>query len=204
MIYPIVAYGDRVLRKRAKNLVPGTDVQALVAAMFATMEQAKGVGLAAPQIGKSLRLFVVDLSPFREATTQSESCSKVYINPSLQLDGKTRSQYQAEGCLSIPTIRINVPRAHRVVVTYFDTHWRQQKEVLADMLARVVQHEYDHLEGKLHIDYASRSERHLLQGKLADISQGKIAVTYPMRFPRQYTPQASPKGPLERCIAKIT
>lgn len=203
MIYPIVAYGDRVLRKRATDLAPGTDVKSLVAAMFTTMEQARGVGLAAPQIAKSLRLFVVDLSPMMEAAVQRESCRKVYINPTLQLGGTTMLEYQEESCLSIPTIRIKVPRPQRIAITYFDLHWEQQEEVLTDMLARVVQHEYDHLEGKLHIDYASSLKRRLLRSKLTDISQGKVAVSYPMRFPRQHTPQALPESPSKRRTAEI-
>lgn len=202
MTYPIVAYGDRVLRKKAKNLAPGTDVKALVAAMFVTMEQAGGVGLAAPQIGKSLRLFVVNFSSFMEPTVQHESkgqllrqCRKVYINPTLQLADTAMPQYHNEGCLSIPTILVKVPRAPQIVVTYFDAHWEQQEEVLTDMLARVVQHEYDHLEGKLHIDYVSKPEVDLLQDPLADISQGKVSVGYPMRFPKQPARPALSQSP---------
>lgn len=183
MIYPIVAYGDRVLRKRATNLAQGTDVQGLVAAMFATMDQAGGVGLAAPQVGKSMRLFVVDLSLFMGETGQRDWYRRAYINPTLQLDSTDRLQYHEEGCLSIPAVWVAVPRAKRLVVTYFDVHWQPQEEELTDMPARVIQHEYDHLEGKLHIDYASPLKRRLLQNKLAAISQGKVPVSYPMRFP---------------------
>ncbi|MEM7055728.1 MAG: peptide deformylase [Bacteroidota bacterium] len=183
MTYPIVAYGDPVLRKRAVNIEQGTDVKHLAAAMLATMAQARGVGLAAPQIGKAISLFVVDLSPFMEAKLQSSKYRKVYINPTLQLDSAGILQYHEEGCLSIPDISVEVPRAKRLVVTYFDTNWQRQEEELTDMPARVIQHEYDHLNGKLHIDYASPLKRRLLKGKLADISQGKVAVAYKMRFP---------------------
>ena len=195
MTYPIVAYGNRVLREQAKNLTPDTDVTELVAAMFATMDQAGGVGLAAPQIGKSIRLFVVNFSPFMEPTVQPEQCRKVYINPTLQLTDTATPQHYDEGCLSIPGVLVNVPRAPKLVVTYFDAHWEQQEEVLTDMPARVVQHEYDHLEGKLHIDYMSKPERQLLQDTLADISQGKVSVSYPMRFPKQPAPPPSPQSP---------
>ena len=195
MTYPIVAYGDRVLREKAKSLAPGTDVKALVAAMLATMDQAGGVGLAAPQIGKSLRLFVVDCSPFMEPTVPREQCRKVYINPTLQLADTAMPQYHDEGCLSIPGVLVKVPRAPKLAVTYFDAHWKQQEEVLTDMSARVVQHEYDHLEGKLHIDYMSKPERQLLQDTLSDISQGKVSVSYPMRFPKQSAPPASSQSP---------
>ena len=195
MIYSIVAYGDHVLREQAKSLAPGTDVTTLVAAMLATMDQAGGVGLAAPQIGKSLRLFVVDCSSFMGPTVPREQCRKVYINPTLQLADTTMPQYHDEGCLSIPGVLVNVPRAPKLVVTYFDAHWQQQEEVLTDMSARVVQHEYDHLEGKLHIDYISKSQMDSLQDTLSDISQGKVSVSYPMRFPKQSAPPASSQSP---------
>lgn len=186
MIYPIVAYGDSVLRKRAVSLEQGTDVKHLAAAMLATMDQAGGVGLAAPQIGKAMRLFVVDLNHFMEGAVQNNKHRKVYINPTLQLDSTDMLQYHEEGCLSIPDISVEVPRAKRLVVTYFDTNWERQEEELVDMPARVIQHEYDHLNGKLHIDYASPFKRRLLKGKLTDISQGKVAVAYKMRFPGQH------------------
>ena len=184
MIYPIVAYGDPVLRRRAVDLKHGTDVRELTTAMFATMDQAGGVGLAAPQIGKSIRLFVVDLSHFVEGIVLRSKHRKVYINPALEyLDSTDLLQYHEEGCLSIPDIRLDVPRIKRLVISYFDVNWKRQEEELIDMPARVIQHEYDHLDGKLHIDYAAPLKRQLLKGKLADISQGKVTVSYEMRFP---------------------
>ncbi len=188
MIYPIVAYGDPVLRKKATSLEEGTPVKELVEAMFTTMEQASGVGLAAPQIGKSIRLFVVDLAPYLgNKAVRDHSYRRVYINPILQLDQTEELQYHEEGCLSIPDIRVNVPRTRRLIVDYFDINWERQQEELVDMAARVIQHEYDHLEGKLHIDYASPLKRRLLSRKLADISRGKITTDYAMRFPGKST-----------------
>ena len=181
MIYPIVSYGSPILRAKARNVAPHLPIEALVADMFATMDQAGGVGLAAPQIGKSLRLFVVNLTAFADASLQEDSCRKVYINPQLQLDD-TDIQYEAEGCLSIPGIQITVPRAQRASITYTDWEGRLQQEVLTDMPARIIQHEYDHLEGKLHIDYARPLQRRLLKSKLAAIKMGKAAAAYRMQY----------------------
>lgn len=182
MIYPIVAYGDPVLRQQAAKIAPHTDVTALVAAMFATMDQAGGVGLAAPQIGQSIRLFVVDYNPFVAEGAQSSQHRKVYINPALDLDYTEELQYYDEGCLSIPGVLVQVPRPKRLVVRFYDSNWKQQQEELVDMPARVIQHEYDHLNGKLHIDYASPLKLRLLQGKLTDIRKGAMTARYPMQF----------------------
>lgn len=185
MIYPIMAYGTRVLREKSTDLQEGTEVRSLVDAMFTTMDQAGGVGLSAPQIGRLIRLFVVDLSAFMEQAAQLKAYRKVYINPTLKQDKTHRPTYHEEGCLSIPGVKIQVPRIEALVITYFDIHWRKQEEELTNMSARVIQHEYDHLDGRLHIDYASPLEKRLLSNKLADIRQGKVPVDYAMHFADQ-------------------
>jgi peptide deformylase len=182
MIYPIVAYGDPVLRRKAANIEHGTDVQNLVAGMFATMDQADGSGLAAPQIGESIRLFVADVGLSVKGSKKTDKHRQVYINPILRLDSTEVLDYQEEGCLSIPDVMISVPRRKQLIVDYFDINWQPKQEAVEGFLARVVQHEYDHLEGKLHIDYAGPLKRRLLNRKLNDISQGKITVHYSMRF----------------------
>jgi peptide deformylase len=177
--FSILAYGDPILRQQAMSLEQGTDVSNLVAAMFATMDKAGGIGLAAPQIGYAIRLFVVDL----QLASRSKESKKVYINPKLYIEPQEAIEYAEEGCLSIPGVFINVPRKKRIIVDFFDIHWEQRQEELTNMPARIVQHEYDHLAGKLHIDYAGATKLRLLQRRLKDISHGKISTAYPMRFP---------------------
>ena len=183
MIYPIVAYGDSVLREKAVEIAEGTDVEQLAEDMLATMKLANGVGLAAPQIGKSLRMFVVDLEPFFEQKGSNETFSKVLINPVLKVDEAVPPSTYEEGCLSIPDLLVEVPRREKVVIRYFDVSWQLHEDVWAGFPARVMQHEYDHLEGTLHIDYASPLRKRLIKNKLTKISQGKIDAPYKMRFP---------------------
>lgn len=179
MIYPIIPYGNHILREKAAALKPGTDLKALIADMFATMDVAKGVGLAAPQIGKSLQLFVVDVSHFVEnKTEQPDKYRKVYINPVLEIPHSHTILYYEEGCLSLPDIFVEVPRSNRVRIRFFDSNWQLQEEELFDMPARVVQHEYDHLVGKLHIDYLSEDKRLLIEPQLKNIKQGRVIVGY--------------------------
>jgi peptide deformylase len=161
MNLPIVAYGDPVLKKKAEEIdqdYPKLDK--LIEDMFDTMYNAHGVGLAAPQIGKSIRLFVVDASPVGEGE-------------------------DAEGCLSIPNIREEVKRKSRVLIEYYDENWDLYEEELEGFAARVVQHEYDHIEGTLFLDRISPFKRTLLKGKLADISKGNVDVRYRMKFPKK-------------------
>ena len=184
MIYPIVAYGHHVLREKAQAVTPDVDIQALVADMFATMDQAGGVGLAAPQIGKSLRLFVVDLGALTDLNIPVDHLRKVYINPKLQVQDSS-IEYDEEGCLSIPGVRISVPRSKEVRITYTALDGSLRQEMLHDLLARIIQHEYDHLNGKLCIDYAAPLQRQILQSKLAKVKMGKIDVDYRMHFAKQ-------------------
>ncbi|MCU0317930.1 MAG: peptide deformylase [Amoebophilaceae bacterium] len=183
MIYPIVAYGDPVLRQKTRDIEKGTVLQTLVEDMFATMDLARGVGLAAPQIGKNIRLFVVDLAQHVDKRSGGREYRKVLINPVIAVDKTIAPTIYEEGCLSLPNILVEVPRQERITICYFDVQWQLHEEEWAGFPARVMQHEYDHLEGRLHIDYASPLRKKLLKGKLRAISQGKVDVPYAMRFP---------------------
>jgi peptide deformylase len=190
MILPIVAYGDPVLKKEAEEIDQNyPDLQKLIADMFETMYHAKGVGLAAPQIGKSIRLFIVDGSPFADEEDDEpdpmaagiENFKKVFINPIIEEESGAKWAFQ-EGCLSIPGIRENVQRKEKVLVTYYDENWVFHEETFDGYAARIIQHEYDHIEGKLFIDYLKPLRKKMLQSKLNDITKGKIKVDYKMSF----------------------
>ncbi len=187
MILPIVAYGDPVLKKKAEEIDEDyPDLQKLIDNMFETMYNAKGVGLAAPQIGRSIRLFIVDATPVAEGEDGDPSCEdfkRVFINPIiLEEEGKEWS-YE-EGCLSIPNIREEVLRKPNIKIEYYDENWDLYEEELDGFAARVVQHEYDHIEGKLFLDKISAFKKTLLRGKLKDISNGNVDVNYKMKFPK--------------------
>ncbi len=187
MILPIVAYGDPVLKKKAEEIDEDyPDLQKLIDNMFETMYNAKGVGLAAPQIGRGIRLFVVDATPVAEGEDGDPSCEdfkRVFINPIiLEEEGKEWS-YE-EGCLSIPNIREEVLRKPNIKIEYYDENWDLYEEELDGFAARVVQHEYDHIEGKLFLDKISAFKKTLLRGKLKDISNGNVDVNYKMKFPK--------------------
>lgn len=188
MILPIVAYGDAVLRKRAKTIEPGSlDIKKLSDDMFETMYESSGVGLAAPQIGKSVRLFVVDGTPFNEDEEEAdkdlslEGFKKTFVNPEMLEEDGEEWAFE-EGCLSIPGIRADVYRPEKVKIKYYDLDWNEHIEDYEGMAARIIQHEYDHLEGKLFTDYLPALKRQLLKKKLADIARGKVDVEYRMKF----------------------
>jgi|SRR5688572_4581502 len=180
MIYPIVMYGDPVLRQKAKDIDPGTDILALVEDMFETMYAASGVGLAAPQIGKSLRLFVIDGSAIEEPGM--ENFKKVFVDPQMIEEIGTPWDYE-EGCLSIPNIREKITRKERLTIRYFDENWNAHEETFDGLRARIIQHEYDHIEGKMFVDYLTPLKKRLLKGKLADISKGKVDTEYRILAP---------------------
>lgn len=190
MILPIIAYGDPVLRKRAKDIEPGSiDVKKLSEDMFETMYAASGVGLAAPQIGQSIRIFVADGQPLNEDEKPEDidqsvvGFKKVFINPEIIEEAGEDWGFE-EGCLSIPGIRGEVIRPEIVVIRYFDTDWNEHEEEFDGMAARIIQHEYDHLEGKLFTDYLPTLKRQLIKKKLADITKGKTDAEYKMKFPK--------------------
>jgi peptide deformylase len=190
MILPIVAYGSPVLRKVAGDITneyPKLDL--FIADMWETMYYSNGVGLAAPQVNKDIRLFVIDTEQIFENLEDDEKgkypdapgVKKVFINPHVKgLEGE-EWPYN-EGCLSIPKIREDVMRPETIVLEYLDENFQSKTESFNGITARVIQHEYDHLEGKLFIDYLKPFRRKLLQGKLNDISKGKIKVDYKMMF----------------------
>lgn len=185
MIYPIVMYGDAVLRKKASDIEKGTDVKQLIADMFETMYAANGVGLAAPQIGKAVRLFIVDGTSMQDEEEGSEDMTgfkKAFINPIILQEAGDEWEFE-EGCLSIPNIREKVSRKEALRVRYFDEDWNLHEEDYDGVKARVIQHEYDHIEGKLFIDYLTPLKKRMLKGKLADISKGDVDTDYRILAP---------------------
>ena len=185
MILSIVAYGDPILRKRGVDIdKTHPDLAKLIADMFDTMNHAKGVGLAAPQVGKSIRLFVVDGSPFAEEDEHPElkEFKKIFINAKM-LHEKGDEWNYSEGCLSIPKIREEVTRKPTIKIKYMDENFIEHEESFSGIPARIIQHEYDHIEGKLFIDRINTLRRTLLKSRLADITKGKVDVEYKMKFP---------------------
>ncbi|MCT4560037.1 MAG: peptide deformylase [Crocinitomicaceae bacterium] len=192
MILPIVAYGDPVLKKEAVEIDKDyPNLKELIDNMFETMYQAQGVGLAAPQIGKSIRLFIVDGSPFAEKEEGEEddpmaegmeNFKKVFINPIIE-EEKGEEWGFTEGCLSIPKIREEVFRHETVTISYYDENWELHEDTFDGYAARIIQHEYDHVEGILFTDHLSPLKKKLLQKRLINISKGDVAVDYRMRFP---------------------
>lgn len=191
MILPIVAYGDPVLKRKAKSIPEDyPNLQELIDNMFETMYNAQGVGLAAPQIGKSIRLFIVDASPFAEDDNISaqekealKDAKEVFINPEIISEAGNEWDFN-EGCLSIPEVREDVFRKPDIKIEYYDRDFKLQTKTLDGLLARVVQHEYDHIEGILFTDKLSGLKKRLIKSKLNNISKGKIDVDYRMRFPK--------------------
>ncbi|GGW26756.1 peptide deformylase [Arenibacter certesii] len=192
MILPIVAYGDPVLRKVAEDIdkdYPNLDE--LLANMWDTMYNAFGVGLAAPQIGLPIRLFTIDTTPFSEDEDLSEEeqkalkgFKKVFINAKIVEETGEEWAFN-EGCLSIPDVREDVSRKDTLTITYLDADFKSHTETYEGLLARVIQHEYDHIEGVLFTDKLSTLKKRLLKGRLTNISKGKVKVDYRMRFPLQ-------------------
>ena len=191
MILPIVAYGDPVLKKEAQEIDKDfPDLDKLIADMFETMYSASGVGLAAPQIGKSIRLFVVDGSPFAEDEEDEEdpraegmeNFKKVFINPIIEEETGEEWGFN-EGCLSIPKIREEVFRQEKITISYYDENWELREETYEGYSARIIQHEYDHIEGILFTDHLSPLKKRLLTKRLQNISKGDVEVSYKMKFP---------------------
>jgi len=184
MKFPIIAYGDPVLRRVATAIDPAEypHIKELVANLFETMYAAHGVGLAAPQVGLSMRLFVIDASPFGEDDPSLKGLKKAFINARI-LEEKGEEWPFNEGCLSIPDIREDVHRQQTVHLSYYDEDWKHHEESFSGMAARIIQHEYDHIEGKLFIDKLSPLRKRLISKKLTDISKGIVDVDYKMKFP---------------------
>jgi peptide deformylase len=194
MILPIVAYGDPVLKKEAEEIEESfPDLKKLVDDMFESMYEASGVGLAAPQIGKAIRLFIADGSPFAEEDLEEdeepdirakgiENFKQVFINPIIEEEFGEEWAFK-EGCLSIPKVREDVVRKEKIRITYYDENWNFKDEIYDGYAARIIQHEYDHIEGVLFTDHLSSIKKKLISKKLQNISKGAVNVDYRMKFP---------------------
>ncbi|EAP88321.1 peptide deformylase [Croceibacter atlanticus] len=190
MILPIVAYGNPVLKKKAKDITKDyPKLDELIENMWETMYGAHGVGLAAPQVGLPIRLFVIDPSPFaddeeltEEERKQLTGLKKLFINPVITEETGDEWAF-SEGCLSIPDVREDVFRQPDITIEYVDENFKAHTETYTGIAARVIQHEYDHIEGILFTDKLSSLKKRLIKGKLNNISKGKVDVDYRMKFP---------------------
>ncbi len=183
MILPIVAYGTPVLKQKAAPIDPEyPDLKEIVANMYETMYAANGVGLAAPQVGLSIRLFIVDATPFDDDEPQLKGYKKTFINAEI-LEERDEPWSFNEGCLSIPGIREDVQRKKTIRMRYRNESFEQVEEEFTGILARIIQHEYDHIEGTLFTDRISPLKKTLLRSKLNNISRGQVKVDYRMKFP---------------------
>ncbi len=184
MILPVVAYGDPLLKKVAEEIdADYPDLEQFINNMFDTMYNASGLGLAAPQVGKSIRIFIIDATPFSEEHPELDGFTKVFINPIILEESGKRWAFN-EGCLSVPGIREDVNRQPKIIIEYYDENWELKEEEYDGLVARVIQHEYDHLEGVLFPDHIPAIKRRMLKGKLKDITRGIVDVDYKMRFPK--------------------
>jgi peptide deformylase len=189
MVLPIVAYGEPVLKKRAENIKENSpEIQQLILDMYETMYNANGVGLAAPQVSKSVRLFIVDGSSFAEDEDESTHYMRefkhVFINPVIEEEKGDEWGFN-EGCLSIPGIREEVFRKEELTITFLDENFNEHKKKFKGFAARIIQHEFDHLEGKLFVEKINPLRRQLLKRRLDEISKGDVDVSYKMRFPKK-------------------
>jgi len=184
MILPVTVYGDPLLRKISKPIERNDDrLPELIANMYETMYHADGVGLAAPQVGFSLRIFIVDATPAaNEKEPELADFKKVFINPEILSTSGTPWSFE-EGCLSLPNIHEDVVRDETVVIRYFDENWNEKTETYHGYPARIILHEYDHLQGKLFIDLLSPLRKRLLKSRLSDITRGKAKVAYKITIP---------------------
>ncbi|MBN4072837.1 peptide deformylase [Crocinitomix catalasitica] len=192
-VFPIVAYGSPILKKEAEEIDENFEnLQDLITAMFDTMYEANGVGLAAPQIDKSIRLFVIDAAPFAVVEEGEEpdplaegleGLKKVFINPIMESEDGEEWLFK-EGCLSIPLIREEVMRKPKIKISYYDENWDFQEDEYEGYAARIIQHEYDHVDGILFTDHLSPLKRRILKKKLVEISKGEVEVAYKMKFPQ--------------------
>lgn len=182
MILPIYAYGQPVLKKKASAIDSDyEDLDQLINNMWETMYNAKGIGLAAPQIGKSIRLFVVDTKQLEDEEKDLVGIKKILINPTILEERGTEEPYE-EGCLSIPDLRGDVLRKPEITIEYLDDKFQRHEETYNGINARVIQHEYDHVEGKLFTEQLQPLKKRLIKRKLESIRKGKIETDYRMRF----------------------
>lgn len=188
MILPIIAYGDPVLKAKGQPVEkdhPGLDV--LIQNMWDTMYNAKGVGLAAPQVGLSLRLFLIDASPFADDEPGLTDFKQVFINPLITEEWGNEWLFN-EGCLSFPELREDIYRKPEIRLSYMDEHFVQHEIHFSGLAARIIQHEYDHIEGVVMTDRISPLKRTLIRKKLMNISKGAVKTDYLMKFPLRKRP----------------
>ncbi|SZD73560.1 Peptide deformylase 1 [Candidatus Ornithobacterium hominis] len=190
MIYDIRAYGDPILREKSQAISSDyPHLDEIIENMFETMYDSNGIGLAAPQVGLPIRLFIIDLSPFKDDQDYADIAEelaefkKVFINAEI-IDEKGGEWKFNEGCLSIPNIREDVSRHAEITIKYLDENFQPHEEEFNDIFARVIQHEYDHIEGILFVDYLSNFKKKLIHKKLEKIKRGNVKVNYKMRFPK--------------------
>ncbi len=190
MILPIIAYGDPLLKRDSEEITAEyPSLSLLIENMFETMYQAKGVGLAAPQVGLNIRLFIVDGAPFANEEGEEpdpralgmETFKKVFINPIIEEESGELWAFQ-EGCLSIPKLRENVHRKSEILISYYDEKWVFHEERFSGYAARIIQHEYDHIEGILFTDRLNPLKKKLVQKKLKQISDGLVTTDYKLKF----------------------
>tara|TARA_B100001540_G_scaffold136943_1_gene121713 strand:- start:5447 stop:6001 length:555 start_codon:yes stop_codon:yes gene_type:complete len=182
MILPVIAFGSQILREKCVNISKDLEnFTELVDNMWETMYAAHGVGLAAPQINRNLRLFIIDTAPFVEDDTGEKPVKKVFVNPVIIEESGEEWEFN-EGCLSIPEVREDIKRKSIIKIEYFDQNFNKHIEEYNGVTARVIQHEYDHINGVLFIDKISPLRKRMIKGKLIDISKGKIPTNYKMKI----------------------
>jgi len=185
MTLPVTAYGHPTLKKVAQEIEEDyPKLSELIENMFETMYSSEGVGLAAPQVNKSIRLFIVDATPYADEIEGAADFKKIFINPYI-IEEEGEPFLQEEGCLSIPHIREQVSRKPNIKIEYYDENWVFHEQEYDGMLARIILHEYDHLEGKLFVERINSLRKTLLKRKLQDITKGNVKVDYKMLFPIQ-------------------
>ena len=183
MIFPILAYGHPMLRKIAADIDKDyPELNELIEAMFESMHVSNGVGLAAPQINKSIRLFLVDATPYKKEIKEETTLKFTFINAKI-IEEEGEEWAFNEGCLSVPGINEDVFRKPKIRIQYYDENWVFQDKYFEGLIARIIQHEYDHLDGIIFTDRLSNLKKTLIKGKLMDISKGKVDVDYRMIFP---------------------
>jgi peptide deformylase len=178
MIYPIVIYGSQILRNESEDITPDyPELKKLIEDMWITLGEAEGVGLAAPQIGKNIRLFIVDCTPWGEEDPTLADFKRVFINPEIYESSEETSLFE-EGCLSLPGLHENVRRPVSIRMRYLDENFVEHDEEFSGYPARVIQHEYDHLEGKVFTDHLSPLRRNLLKSKVLKLAKGQYSCSY--------------------------
>ena len=185
MVLPIYTLGQPVLRKVAEEITPqDADIQQLVADMFDTLDRSSGIGLAAPQVGQSVRVVVIDLNPIKDDYPEYDGYRHVFFNPYIEEYDKTTQESMDEGCLSLPGMSEKVKRPTRIRVTYQDEQFAEHDEWVDGYLARVMQHEFDHLDGKVYTDHIVGLRKQMIKSKLTDIIKGRFSCDYKVKVKR--------------------